>query len=95
MLCCNVQDVNLLAGPGKGVILIKVDANDEVMGVFPATVPVVLHRSTGGKHKLTGSERQPTSRGGKGRAITSRGTIKRIEFPPPELAELEPEDGKK
>lgn len=95
MLCCNSQDVNLLAGAGKGVTLIKVDANDEVMGVFPATLPVVLHRSTGGKHKLTGSERQATNRGGKGRAISSRGTIKRVEFPPPVLVELEADNGNK
>jgi DNA gyrase subunit A len=95
LLSCNVMDVNLLAGAGKGVTLLKVDASDEVMGVFKTDLPVVLHRSTGGKYKLTGSDRQLTKRGGKGRALSSRGTVKRIEYPAPVLKELEgEEDGK-
>jgi DNA gyrase subunit A len=92
LLCCNVMDVNLLAGPGKGVTLIKVDGDDEVVGVFKADTLVVLHRSTGGAYKLTGSDRQKTHRAGKGRALSSRGTVKRVEYPPPEAPALAAEE---
>jgi DNA gyrase subunit A len=95
LLCCNVMDVNLLAGAGKGVTLIKVAGDDEVVGVFPADTPVVLHRSTGGQYKLTASDRQVTGRGGRGRPLSSRGIVKRVELPVPTARELAPEDGKK
>jgi len=88
LLCCLASEVNLLSGPGKGVIFMKLEENDAVLGVFKADTPVLLHRSSGGSHKLTGEERQPTGRGGKGRQVVKRGSIKRIEWPVPTVPDL-------
>src|SRR5690606_3056491 len=46
LLCCTAQEVNLLSGAGKGVIFIKVEAGDQVLGAWKASDPVVLHRSS-------------------------------------------------
>ncbi len=92
LLCCNAQEVNLLSGAGKGVIFIKCDAGDQVVGAFNADVPVVIHKSSGGSQKLTGADREPTSRGGKGRAVFKRGTVKKLELPPPKVPLLTGED---
>ncbi|MBL4689303.1 MAG: DNA topoisomerase IV subunit A [Nannocystaceae bacterium] len=94
VLCCAAQEVNLLSGPGKGVIFIKTDPADEVVGAFPADAQVTIDKTSGGKQKLTGSEREATSRGGKGRAVFKRGAVKKLHLPAPELPNLaEDEEG--
>ncbi len=91
-LCCSAQDVNLLSGAGKGVIFMKVDKGDEIMGAFLAETTVVVHKSTGGSEKVTGAKRETTGRGGKGRPLIKRGTLKRVEVPLPPVPNLEPEE---
>jgi DNA gyrase subunit A len=91
-LCCNAQDVNLLSGAGKGVIFMKVDANDHVVAAFPATTPVVIEKSSGGEQKLSGEDRERTTRGGKGRPVFKRGTVKKVRFPPPVVPQLGDEE---
>ncbi len=88
ILCCNSQEVNLLSGPGKGVILVKVEDGDYVEGAFKADANVVITMSTGGTRKLSGADREPTGRGGKGRHLFKRGTIKKLELPKPEVPVL-------
>ncbi len=92
LLCCNVLEVNLLSGPGKGVILIKPDASDYVEGAFGAQMQVKIHKTSGGMQKLTGAEREPTSRGGKGRHVFKRGSVQRLELPLPEVPVLNEEE---
>jgi len=92
-LCCNVMDVNLLAGPGKGVTLMKLDKSDELMVAFKADTAVVIHKTTGGKQKLSGKDRSVVGRGGKGRPLVSRGKIKAVDLPPPEVPEFPEDDG--
>jgi len=87
-LCCNAQDVNLLSGAGKGVIFMKVDSNDHVVAAFPATTPVVIEKSSGGEQKLSGEDRERTARGGKGRPVFKRGTVKKVRFPAPAVPQL-------
>jgi DNA gyrase subunit A len=84
LLACNAQDVNLLAGPGKGVIFMRVDKGDEVLAAFHADTAVVLEKSSGGTLKLGATSREVTSRGGKGRALFKRGTVKKVKLPPPD-----------
>ncbi|MEM6989253.1 MAG: DNA gyrase C-terminal beta-propeller domain-containing protein, partial [Myxococcota bacterium] len=91
-LCCNAQEVNLLSGPGKGVIFIKTDPADEVVGVFPAEAQVVIDKTSGGKQKLTGADRETTARAGKGRPVFKRGAVKRLHLPPPEVPNLTDEE---
>ena len=83
LLCCNAQEINLLSGPGKGVIFMKVDADDHLVAAFPATASVVIHKSSGGSQKLTAGDRERTARGGKGRPVFKRGTVKKLELEPP------------
>jgi DNA gyrase subunit A len=88
ILSCNSQEVNLLSGPGKGVILIKVDDGDFVEGAFKADTNALITMSTGGTRKLSGADREATGRGGKGRHLFKRGTIKKLELPKPEVPTL-------
>lgn len=92
VLCCNAMEINLLAGPGKGVIAIKLDAGDEVIGAFPASTSVELMRSSGGVYKLTGADRKTTGRAGKGKAVVKRGSVKALNMPPPEFVNLSEEE---
>jgi DNA gyrase subunit A len=92
VLCCNSMEINLLAGPGKGVKFIKVDAGDELIGAWKADVPVQIKRSSGGVYKLTGSDRKKTSRGGKGKPVVKRGSVKELELPLPDVPVLEEEE---
>lgn len=91
-LCCNAQEVNLLSGPGKGVIFIKTDAADEVVGAFGAQSQVLIEKTSGGTQKLTGADREATSRGGKGRPVFKRGAVKRLQLPAPVLPDLAGEE---
>ncbi|RMG94842.1 MAG: DNA topoisomerase IV subunit A, partial [Deltaproteobacteria bacterium] len=92
VLRCNAQDVNLLAGPGKGVRIMKLDADDEIVAAFPAYETVELVKSTGGTMKLVGESREPSARGGKGRPLVKRGRIEAVKLPPPSVPDLEGTD---
>jgi DNA gyrase subunit A len=89
LLCCTAQEVNLLGGAGKGVIFIKTDASDPVVAAFPAAAGVEIEKSTGGTQKLSGEDREATSRGGKGRPLFKRGSVKSIKLPLPPQPALE------
>ncbi|MCX4240801.1 DNA topoisomerase IV subunit A [Paraliomyxa miuraensis] len=91
LLACSAGEVNLLSGAGKGVRFIKLDAGDEVVGAFTADVQVEIEKSTGGTQKLGGSDREPATRGGKGRPVFKRGQVKRLQLPPPAVPDLNPE----
>lgn len=92
LLCCSAVEINLLSGPGKGVIFLKTDAADHVVGSFLAETAIQIQKSSGGTQKLTGSDREPTSRGGKGRPVFKRGSVKKLVLPPPEVPELNEEE---
>ena len=81
LLCCNVMDVNLLAGAGKGVTLMKLDTGDEILGAFKSGLPVSVVKASGAAMKLSGSERSVTTRGGKGKVLFKRGAVKELVFP--------------
>ncbi|MBL8943496.1 MAG: DNA topoisomerase, partial [Myxococcales bacterium] len=87
-LCCNSQDVNLLSGAGKGVIFMRLDADDHILAAFGANTPVVIEKSSGGVQKLTGADRERTGRGGKGRPVFQRGHVKKLKFDPPAVPAL-------
>jgi DNA gyrase subunit A len=92
VLCCNVMEINLLAGPGKGVKFIKLDSGDELLAAWPAPIPVQIKRSSGGMYKLTGSDRKTTARAGKGKHVVKRGSVKAVELPLPEFVSLEEDE---
>ncbi len=90
LLCCNAQEINLLSGAGKGVIFMKVDGDDAVIAAFPAAANVVIEKSSGGTQKISGSDRERSARGGKGRPVFKRGTVKRLKFDLPTVPDFGP-----
>jgi len=92
-ILCNAEEVNYLAGPGRGVILIKVAKDDRLLGFKASTgnrdlLEVVT--SQGSNRKISTAKYEVIGRGGKGREIMKRGSITRIvleKVPPPALLE--------
>jgi DNA gyrase subunit A len=89
---CPVEEINYLAGPGKGVILIKVAKDDRVIG-FRAShgdrdlLEVITGQ--GNRRTISTAKYEVTGRGGKGRQIMKRGKFARIEKRQIELVSLE------
>src|SRR5437763_4248611 len=78
-LVTKAKEVNELAGAGRGVRVIKVQADDKVVGFLctadrKAELP--LETSKGRKLELT--VREPSSRGGKGRQLVRKDTVKAL-----------------
>ncbi len=80
ILCC-AEEVNYLAGPGRGVILIKVTKDDHVIGFKVSQGDrdlLEVITSQGSKRTISTAKYEVTSRGGKGRQIMKRGSIKHV-----------------
>jgi len=94
-LVCPVSEVSYLNGPGKGVALIKLEGDDQVVGVkvvLKSDVALVLKTTLGGEQKVTLDRVSASSRGGKGKEIIKRGQISEVVLAipePPQLAEEE------
>jgi DNA gyrase subunit A len=96
-LLCDVSEINYLAGPGKGVLLMKLEGDDKVLGMRTARDDrdtLVVKTSMGGEQRINTARFEKTSRGGKGREVTSRGTLTEIIVePPPAPAPIAPLEG--
>ncbi|MBM4361110.1 MAG: DNA topoisomerase IV subunit A [Deltaproteobacteria bacterium] len=91
-LLCGVDEVNFLAGAGRGVILVSLAEDDALLGVRVARDDrdtLVVKTSLGGEQRINTARYERTSRGGKGREITSRGALVEVvrepAGPPPPL----------
>jgi DNA gyrase subunit A len=91
-LLCKADEVNYLSGPGKGVILIKLTGDDDVVIGFMASQGdrdlMRVETSRGGEQTISTAKYEITGRGGKGRELLQRGQFTRIvpselETPPP------------
>ena len=75
-LLCKAEEVSELAGPGRGVTVIKVEKDDEVVGFGlgdPDSDTIVVAETEGGKKIPIGpGHYDVVSRGGKGRPIAKR-----------------------
>ncbi|HXK17419.1 MAG TPA: DNA topoisomerase (ATP-hydrolyzing), partial [Polyangiaceae bacterium] len=93
-LLAPVDDINYLSGPGKGVVLIKLDDDDQVVGFIVAKDDrdtLVLEGSMGGEQRVNTAKYKPTGRGGKGHEVMKRGSLLRaIPTPPEAPPPLEP-----
>ena len=77
-ILCKSDEVNFLGGAGKGVLLVKLDADDRLLGVILATSDrdtLTVRTSMGGEQRLNTGRYKVTGRGGKGQEFVSRGTI--------------------
>ena len=81
-ILCRADEVNYLAGPGKGVILIKLSSDeDRVLGFIASTGDRDLMRvetSRGSEQTISTTKYEVTGRGGKGRELLQRGQFTRV-----------------
>jgi DNA gyrase subunit A len=86
-LLCKVEEIPELANPGRGVIVIKADAEDYVVGFGvgrPRDKEMLVAETDGGKKIPMGSGRPSlTARGGKGHTIARKTKIVRVILPEP------------
>jgi DNA gyrase subunit A len=85
-LVCKVNEVNELQGPGKGVMVIKVEDNDRVvefLAVPPGTKDRAIEYETqkGRKLSLNPAKYEVTSRGGKGHEMSRKDAVKEVVRP--------------
>ncbi len=88
-MLCNVEEVNFLSGPGRGVILIKIKpGEDRVLGFIASTGDrdlLTVETSRGASQTVSTTKYEITGRGGRGRELLQRGQFTRVLLPPPEL----------
>jgi DNA gyrase subunit A len=91
-ILCRAEEVNFLSGPGRGVILIKLQADDDRVLGFVASLGdrdlLRVETSRGAEQTISTAKYEVTGRGGKGRELLQRGQFTRIvpndvETPPP------------
>ena len=81
-MLCRAEEVNFLSGPGRGVILIKLDfPKDKVIGAIVSTGDrdlLTVETSRGAEQTISTTKYEVTGRGGKGRELLQRGQFTRI-----------------
>ncbi len=77
-LLCQAEEVAQLAGPGRGVIVLKLDQNDTVVGfklLSSKEEELVLAKEDGGTLSVSLRKYQVVGRGGKGHPLLRRGRL--------------------
>jgi DNA gyrase subunit A len=96
-LLCPVQEVNYLSGPGRGVLLMKLNDDDALIGfkaVKDDRETLVVKTSAGGEQRINTAKYELTQRGGKGREVIKRGSLTEVVIEPPSPPEpFAPEEG--
>ena len=85
-LLCSVAEVSYLAGPGRGVKLLKVADDDALLGMKVASDDrdtLVIKTSLGGEQRINTARYNVSGRGGKGREVISRGMLTEVVREPP------------
>jgi len=80
-MLCAASEVNFLAGPGKGVLLIKVADDDRVLGFVASKGDrdlLTVETSRGAEQTVSTGKYEVTGRGGKGRELMQRGQFTRV-----------------
>jgi DNA gyrase subunit A len=81
-MICKVDEVNFLSGPGRGVILIKIDSKtDRVLGFIASSGDrdlITVETSRGAEQTISTAKYEVTGRGGRGRELLQRGQFTRI-----------------
>ena len=88
-MLCKVDEVNFLSGPGRGVILIKLQKEDDrLLGFIASTGDrdlMTVETTRGAEQSISTAKYETTGRGGKGRELLQRGEFVRVV---PQLPEL-------
>jgi len=81
-ILCKVDEVNLLSGPGRGVILIKLTSSDDHVLGFTASRGdrdlLTVETSRGASQTISTAKYEISGRGGKGRELLQRGEFVRV-----------------
>jgi DNA gyrase subunit A len=73
--------VNFLAGPGRGVILIKIKPDDKVIGAIVSSGDrdlLTVETTRGAEQTISTTKYELTGRGGKGREVMKTGGFTRV-----------------
>ena len=85
-MLCPIEEINYLAGPGKGVILIKLSDEDKVLGFIASTGDrdlLTVETTRGAEQTVSTTKYEVTGRGGRGRELLQRGGFTRVLWPTP------------
>ena len=85
VMVCKSEEINFLSGPGKGVMLIKLDKEDKLLAAITAEgerETLTVKMSTGGEQRLNTGRYKIVGRGGKGHEFVSRGQVAEIMYEP-------------
>jgi DNA gyrase subunit A len=96
-LVCKVNEINELAGPGRGVTVIKTADDDAVMAFLCTSrkdAELLIETEKGKSLKLTPGRYEVTSRAGKGREMSKKDTVKSVSRPFEFIAIPEDKKGK-
>ena len=80
-ILCQARDVNFLSGPGKGVRLIKLRDDDQVLGFVASAGArdlLTVETDRGSTQNISTAKYEVVGRGGKGRELTQRGGFTRV-----------------
>ena len=76
------EEINFLSGPGRGVILIKLDfPDDKVIGAIVSSGDrdlMTVETTRGSEQTISTTKYEVTGRGGKGRELMQRGGFTRV-----------------
>ena len=87
-LVCEAEDVSLLAGAGRGVMLIKLQKGDEVLAARVLAYDddvLIAKREGGSEYRVTLRKYEVVSRGGKGFQLFTRGAVEGEVYQEPEI----------
>ena len=92
-LLCKVEEINFLSGPGRGVILMKLQPGDDrLLGFIASTGDrdlMTVETTRGAEQTISTAKYAVIGRGGKGRELMQRGEFTRVIPQPPELPQTE------
>jgi DNA gyrase subunit A len=81
-MLCKAQEINFLSGPGKGVILVKLDKEDDaVLGFIASTGDrdlLKVETSRGAQQTISTTKYEVSGRGGRGREVMKTGQFTRV-----------------
>jgi len=90
-MICKLDEINFLSGPGRGVILIKLDSKtDRVLGFIASSGDrdlMTVETTRGAEQTISTAKYSVTGRGGKGRELLQRGQFTRVVPVVPEAPE--------
>ena len=87
-LVCDAEEVSLLAGAGRGVMLIKLQKDDHVVGARVLAYEddvLIAQREGGSEYRITLRKYEIVSRGGRGFQLFTRGAVESEVYQEPEI----------